>query len=619
MKTEIESIVPNTSVKISIEKDNKEYKNKYISPNPNILKDLVNELLQNNLDINTKKIDALVHNIKRKYKIAPSKPDIRSCYEEHFSSINIPIIFKHWMIKRAVRSHSGVLVVTVVLSPHVFSCKYNCSYCPKETDLAGNPTQPRSYLSNEPAMLRALQYDFDVKGQFHDRIRSYYHTGNIDSADKNSKKMEIILSGGTWESYPLEYREQVMLELYYSANTYGMERPPKTLEEEIHENETSTFRIIGLTIETRPDNISPTSLRDYRRWGVTRVQIGVQHYDDEILRKMNRACYTKHTIRAIRYLKQCGFKVVVHLMPDLPGSTPELDMWMFDEAINNPNLQFDDVKIYPTAVCKSSDPNLIVHSGIGDMYKEGTFMPYAEKNLEALIEVLIYYKSKMQPWIRIQRLVRDIPSKGIEAGNKMGNLNQIIIDRMKKNNKKCVGIREMEIGDLEFDNLKSYLVVRKYKASEGIEYHLSIEAHKMNKIDFIKYYWFTFVSFLIWIFTGKWRYWSGNLETYIGLFGFLRLRFDPTPGGENGNIIPELVDCALVREVHVYGLSLGVGTNGNGSQHRGYGKFLMKNAENISRMNGYKKCAVIAGIGTREYYKKQCGYELIGTYMLKNL
>ena len=219
MKTEIESIIPNTSVKISIEKDNKEYKNKYISPDPTILKDFVNELLQNNLDINTKKIDALVHNIKRKYKIAPSKPDIRSCYEEHFSSINIPINFKHWMIKRAVRSHSGVLVVTVVLSPHVFSCKYNCSYCPKETDLSGNPTQPRSYLSNEPAMLRALQYDFDVKGQFHDRIRSYYHTGNIDSADKNSKKMEIILSGGTWESYPLEYREQVMLELYWAANT----------------------------------------------------------------------------------------------------------------------------------------------------------------------------------------------------------------------------------------------------------------------------------------------------------------------------------------------------------------------------------------------------------------
>jgi histone acetyltransferase (RNA polymerase elongator complex component) len=190
---------------------------------------------------------------------------------------------------------------------------------------------------------------------------------------------------------------------------------------------------------------------------------------------------------------------------------------------------------------------------------------------------------------------------------------------MKKNNEKCVGIREMEIGDLEFENLKSYLVVRKYKASEGIEYHLSIEAHEMNKIDFIKYYWFMFVSFLIWIFTGKWRYWSGNLETYIGLFGFLRLRFEPTPGGENGSIIPELVDCALIREVHVYGLSLGVGTNGNGSQHRGYGKFLMKNAENISRMNGYKKCAVIAGVGTREYYEKHCGYKLKGTYMLKNL
>ena len=142
---EIESIASNSSVKIYIEKDTKKYKNKHISPNPIILKEFVNELLQNNLDIDTEKIYKLVDNIKRKYKIGPSKPDIRSCYEEHFFSINIPINFKHWMIKRAVRCHSGIFVATIVLSPKGFSCKYDCFYCPKETDLSGKPTQPRSF------------------------------------------------------------------------------------------------------------------------------------------------------------------------------------------------------------------------------------------------------------------------------------------------------------------------------------------------------------------------------------------------------------------------------------------------------------------------------------------
>ena len=621
MAMDIESITTRkSSIDMSVEDAMEDKHTNYVSPDSSILKSFVEELLKKDLASNFEKIDTIVKSLKRKYRISPSKPDIRRCYEENFKTIKIPLVAKRWMIKRAVRSHSGVLVATITLSPHVFSCKYNCSYCPIETDLSGKPTQPRSYLSNEPAMLRAIQHNFEVKGQFHDRIRAYIHTGNIDASDENSKKMEVILSGGTWESYPKEYREQVMLELYWSANTFDNERPPKTLEEEIHENETSKFRIIGLTIETRPDNISPSTLRDYRRWGVTRVQIGVQHYNDEILRKMNRQCYTRHTVRAIRYLKQCGFKVVVHLMPDLPGSSPELDKWMFDQAIDNPDYQFDDVKIYPTAVCKSSDPNLIVRSGIADMYRDGSYVPYAEKNLEDLMDVLIHYKSRMNPWVRIQRLVRDIPAKGIEAGyHKMGNLHQIILDKMKKNGQKSFCIRNMEIGDLELENLQPYLAVRQYKASEGVEYHLSMEAHRMTTKAYIQYYWFMFVSFLIWMWTGKWRYWSGNLDTYIGLFGFLRLRFDPNPGGEDGDIIPELVNSALIREVHVYGLSLGVGTDGTGSQHRGFGKLLMKTAENISQMNGYTKTAVIAGVGTREYYKNKCGYYLGDTYMLKNL
>jgi histone acetyltransferase (RNA polymerase elongator complex component) len=150
-------------------------------------------------------------------------------------------------------------------------------------------------------MLRAIgtrtkqdSYDFDVKSQFQNRIQAYKFMGNIDKTDTKSKKMEVILSGGTWESYPKEYREQVMLELYWAANTMTLERPIRTLQEEIEENETAEYRIIGLTIETRPDNITKESICDYNKWGVTRVQIGVQHFDDAILKKINRKitfCY----------------------------------------------------------------------------------------------------------------------------------------------------------------------------------------------------------------------------------------------------------------------------------------------------------------------------------------
>ena len=171
--------------------------------------------------------DELFRKLRSQYRIHPSKPEIRTVYEKYYSDKSIPLMFKRWMIKKNVRSVSGVLVVTITLSPHKFSCKYDCSYCPQETDLNGNHTQPRSYLSNEPAMLRALQFNFDVRGQFWDRIKAYNYTGNITKDDTNSHKMEVILSGGTWESYPKEYREQVIRELYYSANTYNNDIPMK--------------------------------------------------------------------------------------------------------------------------------------------------------------------------------------------------------------------------------------------------------------------------------------------------------------------------------------------------------------------------------------------------------
>jgi ELP3 family radical SAM enzyme/protein acetyltransferase len=622
----IEDIGLPTKTKVTVEK----LFSKHLKPSEEAMKPFVADFLHKLQDkpVTKDNIERLCSKLKAQHRIGCSKGDIREIYDKYYSHIPLPLVVKSWMIKKAMRANSGVLVVTLVLSPHKFSCKYDCSYCPQETDLKGVPTQPRSYLSSEPAMLRAIgtrtaeaeaagSYDFDIKSQFQNRIQAYEYMGSVKGG---SHKMEIILSGGTWESYPLEYREQVIREVYWAANTLSQDRPSKSLEEEQTENETAKFRVIGLTLETRPDNITPETICQYVRWGATRIQIGVQHFDDSVLKGVNRKCYTRDTIRAIWLLKQSGFKVVVHLMPDLPGSSVELDKWMFDQALTNPDLQFDDVKIYPTAICKSSDEDRLVKSKIADWYAAGKYMPYAEKNIEHLYEVLRHYKRQVQPWVRIQRLVRDIPSKSIESGyNKISNLRQILKDKMKAVDEVCRCTFCMEIGDNQFDEgLERRLAVRRYTASGGDEYYFSMEAHRPCRAQRWWYYGDRLLNWLTWLFTGVWEAWSGDLSSYVGLYGFLRMRLEDVPGGEH---LPQINGCALIREVHVYGFSLGVSpsdpSESHGTQHRGYGQLLMKAAEDVAALHGFKRTAVIAGVGTREYYKNKCGYTLDRGYMIK--
>lgn len=595
----------------------------------NKLKSIISSIIEQTKDVNSiEMIEKISKTIHKKHGQFVVKNNLRYVFEKYYinkddnkdNNIN-PLLYKY-LIKKSMRSRSGVLVSTIVLKPSVFSCPKKCSYCPTETDLEGNPTQPKSYLSSEPAMLRALEYNFDVKGQIYDRINCYIKQGNIQSLEGDySYKMEIILSGGTWESYPYEYRNEVMNEIYWACNTYSNNREMLSLEEEITINEKSQFRVIGLTIETRPDFITKQSIKDYRRWGVTRVQIGVQHYDDNILDIIKRECYTSDTIKAIRMLKASAFKIVCHLMPDLPGSSPDKDIWMFDEAIYNQLLQFDDVKIYPTAVCMSHDTSKYkVKSDISDWYNEGSYVPYAEKNLRDLIDVLKYYKSNIQPWVRIQRLVRDIPKKSIEAGyDKLSNLRQIIQDEMKKEGKKCNCIRCFEIDDNIPTN--PTLVVREYDASYGKEYFISVEDFDYFGLSYL-FYLFKYYTFELLRFIGLnyYTYWSGN-TTRKSIIGFCRLRIDSNPGGD---YIEELKNCGLIREVHVYGSSLCISnlkkdTSSQLSQHKGYGKLLVDTAEQIILSNGLNKSSVIAGVGTREYYKNKCGYHLEGTYMVKLL
>ena len=573
-----------------------------------------------------KDIENEIKNIRRKLRIKqPSKIEMRECYEKYFGDIKINETLKRYLIKSAMRSDSGILVCTVVLSPTPngtkFSCTYKCAYCPTETNKEGIPTQPKSYLSTEPAMLRATKYNFDMKGQIHDRLNAYVKQGNMVLSDdaKSAAKLEIIVSGGTWEIYPYEYRDRVITEIYWAANTFNNNREIKTLEEEKEINMTAQCRIIGLTLETRPDFITKRTIKDYIRWGVTRVQLGIQHFDDNILKLIKRDCTTQDFINANKLLRSAAFKIVGHLMPDLPGSSPELDKWMFNQALNNTDLYFDEVKIYPTAVCQTSEtkPDLIVKSEISDWYREGKFVPYSEKNISDLINVLIYYKERIQPWIRIQRLVRDIPGPSIEAGyDKMSNFRQHIQEIMQKENKVCNCIRCKEIGS-DMKHLKStYLVVNEYPAAGGIEYFISIQAHSdFNIYEYIKYIIFIIYYYINIIFGNK-IYWSGNLRTYKAIIGFCRLRIDSNPGG---GFIKVLENCALIREVHVYGKSINVGSSGASGQHRGYGQLLVKTAEIISKKHGLNKVAIISGVGVREYYKNKCGYYLDGNYMIKNI
>ena len=536
-----------------------------------------------------------IQKLQRKYKINLSKVDIRKLIIQIYGSIPDHMI--NSIIKCNIRSLSGVLVVTVVLKPGKFSCNQKCSYCPTETDTDGNPTQPKSYLSSEPAMRRALQHNFDIKEQFWDRIRTYEATGNFDGC---SGKIEVIISGGTWEHYPYEYRKQVITEIYWAANSYHSRRESLDLESEIKENEyTPSLRIIGLTIETRPDNIRITSIKEYRLFGITRIQLGVQHYSDYILEGIRRGCNTDHTIRAIRLLKNAGFKVVCHLMPDLPNSDPALDVWMFDMAVKDPDLQFDDVKIYPTAICKSDNENIIVRSEIMDWYEKGLYTPYGETNLNSLIDVIISYKEKVQPYVRIQRVIRDIPSKSIASGyEKKSNLRQMIANEMEKQGKKCQCIRCMEVRSDKSSNRA--IVVREYEASGALEVFISVEAHE---------------GFCPSLFISKISnsHFKGCLKHRSAILGFCRLRLGvkKSPVG--------LDNYALIRELHVYGKTTSINEKSEGQQHKGIGSVLMKKAEEIAYKHGHEKIAVISGVGSREYYRKKHGYELSNTYMVKTL
>jgi len=478
--------------------------------------------------------------------------------------------------KKPSRNISGITSITLVMSPHPngqsFSCKHNCYYCPNEPAHEGNnwQAQPRSYLYHEPAVHRANENGFKAYEQMISRMNVLYANGHTVD------KLEIILEGGTYTEYPPAYLEIYHRDIFYSANTFfdsSPKREPYNISEEIEINKTAKVHIIGFCIETRPDAIDDIWIERFRYWGVTRIQLGVQHVNNKILKKINRGHTIEQATAAIKMLKENCFKIDIHIMPDLPDSTPQMDKDMFDYVYNV--IHPDQVKVYPCEVT----PWTIIEK----WYKAGKFIPYSEKNMNDLIDVIKYSMQTCPSHIRLPRVVRDIPISYIEAGNPYSNLRQIIDNSFEKENFHSMEIRSREIGrHIKYYNEKANINVKCIDKSDGKEYFIAYES------------------------------WDKK-----ALFGFLRLRL---PNCKNHNPVFSCIkNHALIRELHVYGQVNAVGDKNNGAaQHKGIGKKLISKAERITKQHFYKGIVVISGEGVKGYYEN-LEYKEIDTYMVKNL
>jgi len=561
-----------------IESFNHEFKRQSLIPDDEYIKliDIVNDLSKYTFK-DKKHFTKILYELRKIYKISPKRAQLFYIYRElrREKDLKENLSLEECLTIKSVRRSSGVMVITVLTSPYPeyklpngkikkqrFSCKHNCYYCPNQ------PGQPRSYLKDEPAVARANKNGFDPVRQFYDRASTYYTIGHpVD-------KIELLVLGGTWSEYPQQYQEEFIKNLFYAANTFYdvTKRGPLTLVEEQVINENAKCRIIGLTLETRPDSITPEEIKRFRYYGCTRVQIGVQHTDDKILKKINRGCYLKDTIKAIKLLKDSCYKIDIHLMPDLPFSTPEIDNKMFDLVINSPDLQVDQWKIYPCEV--------VPWTIIKKWHDDGKYDSYDH---DKLIEVILNVKKKVHPWIRLNRVIRDIPNQYISGGNSVTNLRQYLQKMLKDRGEKCRCIRCREVRNKKVDPKDIKLLVREYDSSGGKEYFISFETEDENTI-----------------------------------LGFVRLRLVKNSPVD---FIKAIHNAALVRELHVYGNMKPLfkfKKEEEKTQHSGFGKRLMKKAEEIALNNGYKKIVVISGVGVKNYYKK-LGYYREGTYMVKTL
>ena len=439
-----------------------------------------------------------------------------------------------------IRSQSGIATITVITEP--YPCPGRCVYCPTEAHA------PKSYLTNEPAVRRAVRNDYDPFQQMRSRIEALQETGHP------TDKIELIIKGGTWSFYPDSYQREFIQRCLDAAN--GM--PSLSLRMAQQLNEVTDNRVIGVTIETRPDYVTPQEISRLLELGVTRVEIGVQTLEDAVLDLIVRDHGTAAVRQATKWLKDAGFKVAYHLMPNLPGATPDTDLETMRQLFAGPDYQPDTLKLYPCVVVETAE--------LYQWWREGRYTPYDD---ETLAELLCRMKLLVPPHVRIERIIRDIPSTSIRAGCMLTNLREEVQRRLRARGAACRCIRCRQVRDDARGEFR--LMRRDYEASGGRELFLSFEDASTDR-----------------------------------LAALLRLRI---MGGHG-----------MVRELHTYGQHLRLRRHSEeAAQHQGFGHRLLEEAERIARDEF--RCArmlVIAGVGVRAYYRK-FGYELSDTYMAKAL
>ena len=351
--------------------------------------------------------------------------------------------------------------------------------------------------------------------------------------------------------------------------------PIAPVAEAITFSEQSRTKCIGITIETRPDYCLKPHLNEMLSYGCTRIEIGVQSIYEDVAKDTNRG----HTVAAVcnsfQLAKDCGFKVVTHMMPDLPNTGRERDLEGMKEFFSNPMFRADGLKLYPTLVIRGT--------GLYELWKTGKYKNYTPDDL---VDVIAQILAMVPPWTRVYRIQRDIPMPLVTSGVDHGNLRELALKRMEELDLTCSDVRTREVGIKQIHEQVNpdqvELIRRDYVANGGWETFLSYE----DPVSDI-------------------------------LIGLLRLR-----QVSSATFRPEMTQerCSIVRELHVYGSAVQVAARDPTKfQHQGYGTLLMEEAERISREeHGSAKLLVISGVGTRHYYRK-LGYEIDGPYMSKKI
>jgi elongator complex protein 3 len=524
--------------------------------------------------------------IKDENELNKAKKEVSKCYRLSSLPRNGDIIVqgspeeqlavKEFLKRKPVRTISGVAVIAVMTSPA--PCPHGvCLPCPGGPNSAFK--SPQSYMGREPAAMRAIQHEFDPYSQVRSRLSQLKEIGH------DIEKAELIIMGGTFSARALDYQEWFTKRCLEAMNDFtnnewrksawkiGKAFPYISLEEVQKANETAKIRNTGITFETRPDWAKEEHIDEFLKLGGTKVELGVQSVYDFVLCRMQRGHGVSEIVKANQILRDSAFKVGFHMMPHLPGSNSELDLKGFKKLFDDSRFMPDYLKIYPTLVTEGTP--------LHRLWEEGKYEALSD---EEAAELIADIKSTLPKWVRLQRIQRDIPAHQIFAGVKKSNLRQLAEEKLREKGKKCRCIRCREVGHTslkgkEVSKKDIELTVETYEACGGKEHFIAFE----------------------------------DLSNDV-LIGFTRLRFPGTPHR------PELQDSALVRELHVYGsiVPVGKGAKQTDWQHKGYGKELLEHAEKIASEAGYRKLAVISGIGARDYYRKS-GYFLENVYMSKVL